>query len=82
MTGQGLGEWPALGVAAEPRQRAGQGESHHRGGIVARQLHKLPGVRLGSLGKQRNGPIGMVPLAFVKEYTRFENMARGDDYYE
>jgi len=33
------------------------------------------------IGKQRNGPIGTVPLFFVKEYTRFENPARGDDYY-
>jgi len=33
------------------------------------------------IGKQRNGPIGTVPLYFVKEYTRFENPARGDDYY-
>jgi replicative DNA helicase len=28
------------------------------------------------IGKQRNGPIGMVPLAFRGEYTRFENLAR------
>ncbi len=29
------------------------------------------------IGKQRNGPIGTVPLAFLGEYTRFENLARG-----
>jgi replicative DNA helicase len=29
------------------------------------------------IGKQRNGPIGMVPLAFRGEYTRFENYASG-----
>jgi replicative DNA helicase len=28
------------------------------------------------LRKQRNGPIGDVPLVFIKEYTRFENMIR------
>jgi replicative DNA helicase len=28
------------------------------------------------IGKQRNGPTGMVPLAFLKEFTRFENMWR------
>jgi replicative DNA helicase len=28
------------------------------------------------VGKQRNGPTGSVQLAFLKEYTRFENMAR------
>ncbi|MEM1188934.1 MAG: replicative DNA helicase [Pseudomonadota bacterium] len=33
------------------------------------------------LGKQRNGPIGTVRLAFFGEYTRFENLARGDNNY-
>jgi replicative DNA helicase len=28
------------------------------------------------IGKQRNGPVGMVPLMFRGEYTRFENLAR------
>ena len=28
------------------------------------------------IGKQRNGPIGMVPLTFIGEFTKFENMAR------
>ncbi|MCU0665536.1 MAG: replicative DNA helicase [Candidatus Omnitrophica bacterium] len=28
------------------------------------------------LAKQRNGPVGSVKLAFIKEYTRFENLAR------
>ncbi len=28
------------------------------------------------IGKQRNGPIGTSRLAFVKEYTRFENLAK------
>jgi len=27
------------------------------------------------IGKQRNGPIGTVKLAFLGEYTRFENLA-------
>jgi replicative DNA helicase len=30
------------------------------------------------VGKQRNGPTGSVPLAFLKEFTRFENMWRGE----
>lgn len=30
------------------------------------------------VGKQRNGPTGVVPLAFLKEFTRFENMWRGE----
>jgi replicative DNA helicase len=29
------------------------------------------------IGKQRNGPIGAVRLAFIGQYTRFENLARG-----
>jgi replicative DNA helicase len=29
------------------------------------------------IGKQRNGPIGMVRLTFLGEYTRFENYAAG-----
>lgn len=29
------------------------------------------------IGKQRNGPIGVCRLAFIGEYTRFENLARG-----
>jgi replicative DNA helicase len=29
------------------------------------------------IGKQRNGPIGDVRLAFLKQYTRFENLAAG-----
>jgi replicative DNA helicase len=29
------------------------------------------------VGKQRNGPTGTVKLAFIKEHTRFENLAKG-----
>ncbi len=29
------------------------------------------------IGKQRNGPIGSCKLAFIGEFTRFENLARG-----
>jgi replicative DNA helicase len=33
------------------------------------------------IGKQRNGPIGTIRLAFLRQYTRFENLAagRGED---
>jgi replicative DNA helicase len=27
------------------------------------------------IGKQRNGPTGIVKLAFIREFTRFENLA-------
>ena len=29
------------------------------------------------IGKQRNGPTGIVRLAFIREFTRFENLAKG-----
>jgi len=32
------------------------------------------------IAKQRNGPTGVVNLAFIKEITKFENLAKG--YYE
>src|SRR5258707_7744423 len=31
------------------------------------------------IAKQRNGPTGSVPLAYLSEYTRFENMAHEGD---
>ncbi|HLA48525.1 MAG TPA: replicative DNA helicase, partial [Nitrospinota bacterium] len=33
------------------------------------------GIAEINIGKQRNGPTGTVPLAFFKEYTRFDNLA-------
>jgi replicative DNA helicase len=35
----------------------------------------LRGIAEVILAKQRNGPIGKVKLAFLKEYTKFENLA-------
>ncbi|MCX5710082.1 MAG: replicative DNA helicase [Candidatus Omnitrophica bacterium] len=34
------------------------------------------GVAEVMIAKQRNGPVGNLKLAFIKEYTRFENIAR------
>jgi replicative DNA helicase len=34
------------------------------------------GVAEIMIAKQRNGPVGSLKLAFIKEYTRFENIAR------
>jgi len=31
------------------------------------------------IGKQRNGPVGIVKVAFISEYTRFENLTRQDE---
>jgi len=36
----------------------------------------LEGVAEVIVGKQRNGPTGSVKLAFIKEYARFENLAK------
>jgi replicative DNA helicase len=34
------------------------------------------------IGKHRNGPVGTVRMAFLNEFTRFENLApMGDDYF-
>jgi len=38
---------------------------------------EVEGVAEIIIGKQRNGPIGSVPLAFLKQYTRFENLQSG-----
>ncbi|OGX19830.1 MAG: replicative DNA helicase [Omnitrophica WOR_2 bacterium RBG_13_44_8b] len=34
------------------------------------------GMAEAIIAKQRNGPVGSLNLAFIKEYTRFENIAR------
>ena len=34
------------------------------------------GIAEAIIAKQRNGPVGSLKLAFIKEYTRFENIAR------
>jgi len=31
------------------------------------------------IGKQRNGPVGMVKLAFLEKYTSFVNLAMSDE---
>lgn len=43
---------------------------------------KEPGVSEVIISKQRNGPTGTVKLAFIKNHTKFENLAHGggDDF--
>jgi replicative DNA helicase len=38
---------------------------------------KIPGMAEIIIGKQRNGPVGAMHLAFLKSNTRFENLAPG-----
>ena len=43
---------------------------------VYRRTPENEGLASIIIGKQRNGPTGEIKLAFIKEYTRFENLAR------
>jgi replicative DNA helicase len=38
---------------------------------------EVEGVAEIIIGKQRNGPVGSANLAFLKQYTRFENLQSG-----
>jgi len=38
------------------------------------------GVTEVIIAKQRNGPVGSLKLAFINEYTRFEDLAKGEEY--
>jgi replicative DNA helicase len=40
-----------------------------------KQTDENRGIAEIIIGKQRNGPTGTVKLAFIKEFTRFENIA-------
>jgi replicative DNA helicase len=39
---------------------------------------KEPGVSEIIISKHRNGPTGMVKMAFIKNLTKFENLASGN----
>ncbi|MBC7955349.1 MAG: replicative DNA helicase [Cytophagales bacterium] len=49
----------------------------YRDDYYTKEACKEPGVAEIIIGKQRNGPTGMVKLAFLKPLTKFENMAPG-----
>ena len=73
---------PAAAVrpARVGRARAGRRRRHvhlPRGHVRARRRARARSRGHAELiiGKQRNGPIGTVRLVFLKQYTRFENLA-------
>ncbi|MFZ1608122.1 MAG: DnaB-like helicase C-terminal domain-containing protein, partial [Rhodoferax sp.] len=43
-----------------------------------KELCKEPGVAEIIIAKQRNGPTGTVKLAFLRQHTKFENLAYSD----
>jgi replicative DNA helicase len=43
----------------------------------AERRPEVDGIAELIIGKQRNGPIGTVKMAFLKQYTRFENLQAG-----
>ena len=52
--------------------------------LLMREEYYMPteenkGVAELIIAKQRNGPTGTVKLAFIKEYMRFENLARAEE---
>ncbi len=51
----------------------------YRGEVYDKENEDLKGKAEIIIGKQRNGPIGIVELAFRGEHTRFENLSRRDD---
>ncbi len=40
------------------------------------------GIAEAIIAKQRNGPVGTLKLAFIKEFTRFDNLSRADSSLE
>jgi len=52
-------------------------------GLILREEYYSPtpeneGIAEVIIAKQRNGPVGTLKMAFIKEYTRFENLAKGE----
>ncbi|MCW8888447.1 MAG: replicative DNA helicase, partial [Gammaproteobacteria bacterium] len=57
----------------------------YRDEVYYKEESQDKGVAEIIIAKQRNGPIGSVRMAFLNEYTRFENLAPdmyGDGGYD
>ena len=52
----------------------------YRDDYYTKEASREPGVTEVIIGKHRNGPTGDVHLTFLKEYCRFENLARMGSY--
>ena len=52
----------------------------YRDDYYNRETSKEPGVAEIIIGKQRNGPTGVVKLTFLNTLTRFESLAGGGDF--
>jgi replicative DNA helicase len=52
-------------------------EEMYRRGRDDKPSPEIEGVAEIIIGKQRNGPVGEIKLAFLKQYATFENLARG-----
>ncbi|MDD5281206.1 MAG: replicative DNA helicase [Candidatus Omnitrophica bacterium] len=55
--------------------------------LILREEYYTPspdnqGVAEAIIAKQRNGPVGSLKLAFIKEFTRFDNLSRVDSSSE
>jgi replicative DNA helicase len=42
-------------------------------------LEEKKGLAEVIIAKQRNGPVGVINLTFINEYTRFENRSRREE---
>jgi len=51
----------------------------HREEYYDRENEDLKGKAEIIIAKQRNGPTGVVPLAYLADFTRFENLQQGGD---
>jgi replicative DNA helicase len=53
----------------------------YRDEFYNREKSEKPGIAEVIIGKQRNGPTGVVDLAFLSQFTRFENLAKRNEEY-